>query len=231
MVRLNFVVEGQTEETFVRQVVGPHLAGLDVVCAARCVRTGKQRHKVFKGGVLSFAQCREDVRDWMKQERGEDVRFTTMLDLYALPGDFPGYAEAAALKQTQGPYEQAQLLENSFAEAVGDPRFIPYIQVHEFEALLFADVARLTARFPQSGQQIDELRTVAEQFETPEHIDDGADTAPSKRILQALPRYSKTTDGPEIARAAGIHTLRARCPHFNDWLARLEALGAQENSP
>ena len=91
MIRLNIVVEGQTEETFVRGLLAPHLIGFGIAANARCVQTGRKRGRVFKGGVLSYAQLRRDLILWMKQDQARDAFFSTMVDLYHLPGDFPGY--------------------------------------------------------------------------------------------------------------------------------------------
>ncbi|WP_420847683.1 DUF4276 family protein [Natronosporangium hydrolyticum] len=56
----------------------------------------------------------------------------------------------------------------------------------------------------------------------PELVNDGVDTAPSKRISAALPRYSKTIDGPLCIQELGLAKLRATCPHLDAWLTELE---------
>jgi hypothetical protein len=62
------------------------------------------------------------------------------------------------------------------------------------------------------------------QFESgPELVNDGADTAPSKRIMSAYPRYTKTIDGPLVIGEVGLDVVRSSCPHADDWLRELEA--------
>lgn len=224
MRRLNVLAEGQTEEAFVNQVLAPHLAGSGVVAAVRCVTTRRDRHRpdrVHRGGLHDFARVRRDLERWMAEDRG--AAFTTMFDLYALPSDFPGYADAARL---QDPFARVRYLEQALADTFSDPRLIPHIQLHEFEALLFSDPEKFDWHYIEHDQQIARLAEIAKQFDSPELIDDGEETAPSKRIIDLIPeyRFQKSTAGPLIASHIGIATMRARCPHFGEWVAQLEGL-------
>ena len=90
MIRLHLVVEGQTEEAFVKRVLRDHLGAWDIVTDVRCVQTGRKRGKTYRGGVRMYSQVRNDLLRWMKEDQNPEARFTTMLDLYALPRDFPG---------------------------------------------------------------------------------------------------------------------------------------------
>ena len=94
--RLHFVVEGQTEETFVNQTPAPHLAHISIVSDARCVATSRKDNVKHRGGVNSYEHVKNDIVRWTLGDRNPDARFTTMLDLYALPANFPGH-EAASL--------------------------------------------------------------------------------------------------------------------------------------
>lgn len=224
MRRLNALAEGQTEEAFVNQVLAPHLAGFDVVVAVRSVTTRRDRHRrdlVSRGGLSDFGKVRRDLERWMAEDRG--AMFTTMFDLYALPHDFPGYAGATRL---QDPYARIRHLEQALAATFGDPRLIPYLQLHEFEALLFSDPEKFDWHYIEHASQIARLIDIAQQVESPELIDDGEETAPSKRIIDHIPeyRFQKSTAGPLIAERIGISVMRARCPHFGQWVSRLEAL-------
>lgn len=224
MIRLNLVVEGQTEETFVNGSLAPHLANFGVVAVARCVETGRKRGVVFRGGLLNYEKAKGDIVRWMKEDSNEDARFTTMFDLYALPDNFPGFAES---RRCSDLCQRVEFLECSLANDVEPYRFIPYIQPHEFEALLFADVSKFALEFPGRATAIANLEAVAAEFLTPEHIDDDPATAPSKRILKELPDYRKAAAGPIIAGAIGLPRMREACPHFNRWLSTLEGLGQQ----
>ena len=219
--RLNFVVEGQTEETFVRDVLAEHLAIHGVYGAARCVETSRTRLKIFKGGMSTYARAKGDIERWLKEDRG--AYLTTMFDLYGLPDDFPNMAKRPPVHD---PHRNAQLIEDGIAADIGDPRFIPYIQVHEFEALLFCAPAITDAalRSPPTVSRLKELQAISGAFPSPEHIDDGADTAPSKRIVQLYTGYRKQVFGPLITKRIGLTALRGQCPHFHDWVSKLEAL-------
>ena len=221
-VRLNFIVEGQTEEAFVKDVLAPHLANQAVWAYARPVRTSQDRGQIFSGGLRSYAKARRDILSWMRRDRNPDARFTTMFDLYALPTDFPGY-EAA--RRERDPYARVSVLEDALRENIGDRRFVPYLQLHEFEALLFADPEKLNAPFPDRSQEVRRLVQLA-QGQNPELINDGQETAPSKRIIEEIPEYQryKATLGPIVTELIGLPALLSRCRHFAEWIGRLEAL-------
>jgi hypothetical protein len=232
VIRLNFVVEGQTEETFVRDVLAPHLAVHHVVCTVRRVETGRRklgpRHeRVFRGGLLEYERAKRDLLAWMRQDTNDDARFTTMFDLYALPDTFPKFADA---KLKVDPYERVAVLEGALACDVEPYRFIPYVQLHEFEALLFADASGFATQFPGEDDGVAALVQVANEFANPELINDGAETAPSKRVEGALPAYRKPVAGPLIAAAIGLPGIRDACPHFDEWLATLERLAQPSRS-
>ena len=221
-VRLHFVVEGQTERRFVESILRPHLADRSIWVAARCVETSRSRGRKYSGGIQNYAKAKRDIERWMREDQNPDARFTSMFDLYALPEDFPGY-EAA--KQKSDPYDRVRLLEDALREDISDQRFVPYIQLHEFEALLFSDPTKLAERFDRHSAGIKRLSQVAEQL-NPELIDDGSESAPSKRIIKEIPEYGpdKPSSGPIVAERIGLTTLRTKCQHFAEWIETLEAL-------
>jgi hypothetical protein len=233
MARLYLFAEGQTEQTFADEVIKPHLAEFGVYLQnAVLIANARRRGKALRGGGRSYLAMRNDIRRFLKQEPRDDVFFTTMIDLYALHPDFPGRDEAEPLRHD--PRRRVEALEASFAGDVGDRRFVPYIQLHEFEAVLFCDPGAFGTYFERAGRGIESLRRVVERFDTPEEIDDGPQTAPSKRILEAFPEYkkAKATAGPILARCIGLDAIRQKCPHFHGWMTRLESLvGGSEPSP
>lgn len=222
-IRLNFTVEGQTEETFVNRVLKPHLADRSVWANVRCVLTGRKRSVEHRGGMTTYQRARNDITRWMRQDQNPDARFTTMFDLYALPNDFPGFQDSL---NTSDPYERVNILEDALREDLDDWRFIPYIQLHEFEALLLSDPQKLDSQFYEHDKEIARLARMADEFNSPELIDDGTHTAPSKRIIAEIPEYDgrKVSAGPIVAERIGLPTLRAKCRHFSDWLDKLESL-------
>ena len=222
-VRLHFIVEGQTEETFVNEILEPYLAERNIWTAARCVMTGRKRGITYRGGIVKYAKVKSDIKAWVKQDQNPDARFTTMFDLYGLPKDFPGYEDAERIRD---PYDRIRALEDALGEDIADLRFIPYIQLHEFEALLFSELRKLDLQFPDSDAEIGRLEETASKFNSPEHIDDGQETAPSKRIIYEIPEYEgrKASAGPVVAGKIGLPVLRSSCRHFGEWIKRLESL-------
>jgi hypothetical protein len=222
-IRLHFVVEGQTEETFVNRTIIPHLASYSVWGDVRCVMTGRKRGILHRGGLASYARARKDLMLWMKEDQNRDAAFTTMFDLYALPRDFPGYEKAGTVKC---PYTRVAELERAMIGDLDHPRFVPHIQLHEFETLLLADPAKLDCVYTDRDRAIRSLTEMVAAFDSPELIDDGPTTAPSKRIIHEIPEYEgmKASAGPLTAEKIGLLALRQRCRHFGQWLSQLEGL-------
>jgi len=222
-VRLNFIVEGQTEETFVNQTLKPHLSRFSVGVSARVVTTSKDRGVKYRGGLSTYAKAKRDITFWTKQDKNADVRFTTMFDLYGLPTDFPEYAAAVQ----NDLFQRVEALEGALAREISDTRFIPYIQLHEFEALILSDPRQLTSQFDNCDGGIAKLETMVSQFPSPEHVNDSVDTAPSKRIIREIPEYEgrKASAGPIVTERIGLSRLRSKCLHFAAWLNKLESLG------
>lgn len=230
MPRLHMFVEGFTEQVFASTILIPHLANYKVwlqkpVLVAHAYRKGR----AHRGGGRNFAPMQNDIVRRLKEDSGNDVYFTTMIDLYALHSDFPGRPEAEKLRFD--PYRWVESLETAWKMATSDSRFIPFIQLHEFEAYLFADMSKL-AEFDCSHRAIAELQNIAGSVDSPERIDDGQLTAPSKRIIDQFPGYGKqkTTIGPQMAEMIGLPAIREKCPHFDEWISRLERLGTGRTS-
>lgn len=222
MIRLHILTEGRTEERFACEVLVPHLANFEIFADAKSILTGRDKKcgKTHKGGLVTFGKFRREMSAWMKEDKDPQCRFTTMFDFYALPTDFPAYEIAAGQRN---PYERIQIIERGIAGELNDARFIPYIQLHEFEALILADPRKLELIYLAFQEGIANLEALA-SAQNPELIDEGRETAPSKRILHEIPIYKKSVAGPEIGRQIGIPVLRQRCPHFGQWLTRLEQL-------
>ena len=222
-VRLHFIVEGQTEETFVNQTLRPHLADRSISACVLCVSTGHNQGFTYRGGLSSYIQAKNDIMAWITEDQGLDARFTTMFDLYRLPADFPGYGDAM---QMQDPYDRVRVLENAMEKDIADTRFIPYIQLHEYEALLLSDPQKLDLQFHDCATGIQRLIEMTCGFDSPELINDGPNTAPSKRIIGEIGEYSgrKASAGPIVAGYIGLPALRSKCSHFGGWLDKLESL-------
>ncbi len=225
MPRLHMFVEGTTEQVFVATVLVRHLADFGVYLE-KPVLVATKKGRNGRGGGRRFRPMQNDIDRRLKEDDGSDVYFTTIIDLYALYCDFPGREEADKVRCD--PYKRVSALVGSWQEETTDDRFIPFIQLHEFEAYLFVDVSRFAEFFDNARRGIVALQKVADSVQSPELIDDGQNTAPSKRIIAQFPAYErlKTTVGPQMAGDIGLRAIRSRCPHFDAWLERLEGLGA-----
>ena len=219
--RLYINVEGQTEKEFVDKAIKPHLSSYEIDVRTRLVVTNRKLGG--RGGIVSFNIFRADLARLMKEDGAGDARFTTMIDLYALPKEFPGWERASTVN---GGQEKVSFLEEALFFSFDDLRFLPYIQLHEFEALLFCDLGELSHRISGSEAGIGLLQNDVRDL-APEEINEGVTTAPSKRIIRRVPMYekSKVRVGASAAIAIGLDRLRHMCPHFNAWISKLEALG------
>lgn len=220
MIRLHVTAEGQTEQAFVKSVLAPHLVNHGVYADSRCVLTSKDKRagKAYRGGLTNYVKAKNDILSWLKEDRSQGCRFTTMFDLYALPPDFPGYAQA---KKQADPYMRVERLESALAEDLNDTRFVPYIQLHEFESLILADPQKLDWEYMEHDEPINNLTHMVGTH-NPELINDGPETAPSKRIIREIPEYDKVGAGVLVTEKIGLETLRGKCPHFAQWLTSLE---------
>jgi hypothetical protein len=146
-----------------------------------------------------------------------------MIDVYALPSDFPALIEGR--KKTDAK-EKVALLEKAFKDDIGRQNFVPYLQLHEYEALLFSDTTTCDSglKLFDGVSRLKKLDEIREQFESPEHIDEGPNTAPSKRLKGLFPSYDKLLFGPLITATIGLQKLREQCEHFDEWVTRLEQL-------
>lgn len=220
MIRVHVICEGQTEEEFVRHLLAPALLDKQVSLLPSCI--GKVGHK---GGNVKLNRLSLDVKERLLRDRR--CYCTTLFDYYALPGDFPGKAEGASCadigdKQTH----IVQALSAWSLDSLGHQpasRFIPYVQMYEFEGLLFSDPSRMARAIGRPDTE-DDLRKIRSAFSTPEWINDSPDTAPSKRIAILFPAYDKPEHPLLATQEIGLDTIRRECPLFDDWLKRLETL-------
>lgn len=217
--------EGATEQVFCAKVLQPHLfSGGEGAIHTILVANSKRRGVVSRGGIRTYSALRSDISNQLKARGERNVFFTTMIDLYALPKDFPGKAEHTRDPVNPTPY--VKNLEEALRSDIDDDRFIPYLQLHEYEAFLFVNPEELLQEFDNCKQAVSRMKAIAARFASVEHIDDGESTAPSKRIIGLLPAYSgrKALVGPLIAERIGMPVLREKCPHFDGWISKLEEL-------
>ena len=233
MTRLLVHVEGETEEDFVNQVLVLNLyrCGFSKV-SARLIGRGRQRDR--RGGIQAWTVVRRDIVNHLRED--PTGISTTMVDYYGMPqtgsSAWPGRAQAINLAFPKN----AESIENALATDVRDQmggnfnpdRFVPYVMMHEFEAMLFSDCKRFADGIgrPKLASKFQVIRNL---FATPEEIDDSPKTAPSKRIESLVPGYKKPYMGTLAALGIGLSAIRSECPHFHSWLARIEGIPARLN--
>jgi Domain of unknown function (DUF4276) len=224
---INIIVEGNTEEAFVNDILVQHFAPSQKYISVRRIKSGwnKEYNKPAKGGLGRYIKFRNDVLRWIESDRNrENTFYTSFVDLYAFPKD----AESPYTSQIQAiadPYQRIAALENAIAQNINHKNFIPYVQLHEFEAFLLVDPDRLITMYPDAKSSINNLKKDIGTTQ-PEEVNESPQTAPSKRIIKHLPEYKgqKAQVGPLVAEDIGIDVLRRKCPHFNGWIEKLENL-------
>lgn len=228
MTRLIIHVEGETEETFVNELLAPHLYGIGFH-AVSAKLLGNARNRSHRGGIRSWPIVREDIVDHL---RGDDGCFaTTLVDYYALPSGGPNGWPDRHLAPAQPLAHRARIVESAMEAAVnanfahsGTPsRFVGGVLLHEFEALLFSNCAAF-AQGIGSPEVAPALQAIRDGFPGPECINDNPATCPSRRVLGIIPGYQKPIHGNVGALEVGLAAIRAECPHFDDWLGRVESL-------
>jgi len=213
MIRVCIVCEGQTEVEFIKSCVTPYLLNHDVDAYPSLLRAPSGRHR---GGRVTV----ERLVNFISHEYYAADRLTTLVDFY-------GFQDAQG--RTRQQLEQAIVAGVAKQTTGFDFRFVrPYVQMYEFEALLFSDIEQFQYVLDGWDDAVrQKLIKIRAQFATPEHINNHRDTAPSKRILTAFQvgTYSKPEHGPIIAHSIGFLKIRQQCPQFDDWTNMLEQWG------
>ena len=220
MTRVHIICEGQTEEMFIGEILSEHFAGKKIFLAPALL--GRPGHK---GGKISFERLFLDIRNRL----GDTESYcTTIFDFYALSKDFPGKPEAVSKNTAR---EKAACVKKALKERLDAgiksqammERFIPYVQMHEFESMLFSSPEKF-AKGIQQERLAGRLRRIRDEFSTPEDINDSPVTAPSKRLIKIIPGYEKPLYGSLAAIEIGLPTIRKECPLFNEWVTQMENL-------
>lgn len=212
MPRLIFIVEGDSEQRFINEHLVGYLTLKFPTVSMHAQKITTNRKKNVKGGNVNYELLKNEIRRTYSQG---DVLITTFMDFFRLPTDYPGYSQDV---------KQISQIENAIrvdcSSIIPPTSFLPYIQKHEFEALLFANSAGFSKVV--DSEEMKQIHNVLKKFSTPEDINGSPETAPSKR-LQSIYKYKKVADSALVMKDVDIDTLRKRCPRFDVWVGRLEA--------
>ena len=214
--------EGQTEEQFIKRLVAPALRHLKIYLKPQTLKISKDA----SGGAVSFDRLKFNACNTLRQY--PNAILTTFIDLYKLDTDFPNYLLRSKIPEV---YNKVASLEAALHAAIVQyvgcrpERFISYIQPYEYEGLLFSDVNALVNTDPSWPSFHGKLQKIRNDAESPEHINDGHETKPSKRLENTLsPKYKKTLHGPLAAEKITLATMERECKHFREWLEKLRGI-------
>ncbi|WP_313163956.1 DUF4276 family protein [Sedimentibacter sp.] len=218
MKNVYILCEGQTEESFINEVIYPYFLNIGIYIRPIICTTKRTIAKKHKGGVSDYNKIKTELKILCKQHKNEIV--TTMFDYYAMPDNTPEIHH-----KDSDIYKQIEYIENKITEDINHYNCFFGLMLHEFEGLLFSS--------PQSFELITDINTtniiqdIRDSFDSPEHINNSVETAPSKRLEKLIPNYSKIRNGTIISKEIGIDRLMEECKHFSDWIEKIKTFELQ----
>lgn len=216
MKRLVIIVEGDAEESFINNVLSPYFNSIGIYNYIQCYKI-----KHSNGGLSKYSHLKKDIVNTLYEN---DAVVSTLVDFYRIPSDFPGYNESLSYDKHS---DQVNYLESKIKEDIELTQnrvfenLVPYIQLHEFETFIFSDIMGVDALFDQSEYDRREFINIIRQYENPEDINNGVNTAPSVRLKKIIKGYDKVLFGIEIIQNLGVDLIREKCPRFNSWIQNL----------
>lgn len=216
MKRLIIIVEGQTEKEFVEKSLRKYFLSFEIYdVRAIMIQTSKSQ----KGGFVNYHHLKNDIQNILNSEK--DIVVSTFVDFFKIPSNFPNYEK---IKNVLSVDQQIEILKAGILDDINDNRFLPYIQKHEFEALLFSSEIGFQNWF-DNLKVVEELSHIVKTYINPEDINSGIENSPSKRIKSILSlhkeKYNKIADGNLILEEIGIRKILEKCPLFKNWIDEL----------
>ena len=210
MKRLYIIVEGKTEFEFINELLCPFFSSIEIYQVTPLLLNTS---KTQKGGDISYDRFKNNIEEKLYKEN--DIIITSLIDFFRLKTDFPRYTESLKINDK---VERVTFLENAIADDIKSERFIPYIQLHEFEGLLFSDTKGFDYFSSINSKNKIILSEIIRNYPNPEMLNDGATTAPSKRLEQLILSYDKPFHGPIIALENTLVPIFAKCKRFKQWI-------------
>lgn len=212
MKRLIIICEGQTEIEFCKDVLIKHFSNKNIMIQTPLI-------KKSGGGIVTWEALKKQINLHLREK---EVFVTTFIDYYGIPDDY-NYPSWEASKEIVDKNSRMDFLEDAMKSNVGQNRFIPYIQLHEFEGLLFNNIDIFDQNFTSSELNTrQELMEILNTYPNPELINDNPISAPSKRLKKIITGYSKIVYGAILAEEIGLNNIRQKSPRFNNWIDILE---------
>jgi hypothetical protein len=218
MKRVIIICEGDTEKEFCIKLLSPYFAVKDIFLQYPLI-------KKSMGGIVKWTELKKQIILHLKTDKTAFV--TTLIDYYGLYAkyQFPGWNNAMKIMEKNS---RMEFLENSMLEDIEEPlrlRYLPYLQLHEFEGLLFNDINIFYEQIPKNELVgIKELQKTFKDFSDPEMINDSRETSPSHRLQRIIKGYDKVIYGNYLADAIGLEKIRDKSARFSNWLQKIENL-------
>lgn len=214
MKRLIIICEGPTEQAFCNDLLRDYFQSKDIILEAPTI-------KHSNGGIVAWDTLRKQIVRHLNE--GNSI-VSLFVDYYRIRDSyrFPGWMESKSISNI---YDRMHFLFEQMSLNMDEKlrsRFVPYIQLHEFEGLLFSDISVFQNNFTKNELNFSLLESAVNSADTPEEINNGPATAPSERLKKAVCGYDKVTDGAFLALEIGLETIREKCILFNEWIERLE---------
>ena len=216
MNRIIIICEGQTEQEFCNTLLQPYFGANGITLQAPLI-------KKTMGGIANWNVLKREIETYLRREK--DVLVTTLIDYYGIKDShgFPLWAEKQAIADKNQRLDELEAAMLADVDENLRPHFVPYLQLHEFEGLLFSDKQAFYTTFNEYElAREDELEQTFADFDNPEMINDGVETSPSHRLERIISGYEKVVYGCCLAEAIGLNKMRQKSPRFDNWLKRLE---------
>lgn len=219
MKRLDIIVEGQSEREFISQMVAPYLEECGVIESYYVSPIVIRTNPNYRGGMTKYSHLKDEILKSLSSSN-PDLVVSTLIDFFRLPSHFPHTDNFKSLSSDE---LKAQEIQKCMSADIYDPRFIPYIQLHEFEAFMFASCDGFRYCYGDSDKRTSELYRIVSEFDNPERINSSPEGAPSKRILSIIEEYDKVGDGNVILLQNGIEIILEKCPRFRGWIETIKS--------
>lgn len=218
MKRIIIICEGQTEQAFCKELLQPYFNNSFIYIENPTI-------KKTMGGIVNWQALKHQIETHLSQDANAIV--TTFIDYYGIHKhhNYPFWSE---VKDLHNKHEQVTKIEQGMKDDINEQissRFIPYLQLHEFECFIFSDDTIFEKRFDKKEiLNLKYLKQSCIEHPTPELINQGSETAPSKRLIKNISNYRKIIDGVEMTKQIGLDRILETCPRFKNWILTIEKL-------
>lgn len=216
MKKLIIICEGPTEKFFCKHLLEEHFKSLGIELEYPLISHSN-------GGIVKWKYLKPQIENSLIDE---SCYVTTFIDYYGIESHH-AFPEWDTAHEESDKSRRMNILQEGMHADLSEEikgRFIPYIQLHEFEALVFSNYAAFEDYYEEREANFVKLAEVCMQNPNPETINDSPMTAPSKRLITHIKRYNKIAHGVDLCKSIGLKTIREKCPRFNEWITKLEII-------